>query len=175
MASITAPIVLQLGVPMLAAHMFVFYFGIVADITPPVALAAYAGSAIAHSNPLKTGVTATKLAIAAFIVPYIFALNPSMLLIGASIPEVISVVASSLVGMFGIAVAMEGYLMTHASIITRAVALAGGLTLVIPGWQTDLIGICLIGLMLVLQVLRKRFETRHGDIIKRPKGLFDDK
>ena len=175
MASITAPIVLQLGVPMLAAHMFVFYFGIVADITPPVALAAYAGSAIAHSNPLKTGVTATKLAIAAFIVPYIFALNPNMLLIGASVPEVISVVASSLVGMFGIAVAMEGYLMTHASIITRAVALAGGLTLVIPGWQTDLIGLCLIGIMLLLQVLRKRFESRHGDIVKRPKGLFDDK
>ncbi len=160
---------------MLAAHMFVFYFGIVADITPPVALAAYAGSAIAHSNPLKTGVTATKLAIAAFIVPYILALNPNMLLIGASVPEVISVVASSLVGMFGIAVAMEGYLMTHASIITRAVALAGGLTLVIPGWQTDLIGLCLIGIMLLLQVLRKRFESRHGDIVKRPKGLFDDK
>ncbi len=174
MASITAPIVLQLGVPMLAAHMFVFYFGIVADITPPVALAAYAGSAIAHSNPLKTGATATKLAIAAFIVPYIFALNPSMLLVGASVPEVISVVVSSLIGMFGIAVAMEGYLMTHASIITRAVALAGGLTLVIPGWQTDLIGICLIGVMLLLQVLRKRFEAHHGDIIKRPKGLYDD-
>ena len=174
MASITAPIVLQLGVPMLAAHMFVFYFGIVADITPPVALAAYAGSAIAHSNPLKTGATATKLAIAAFIVPYIFALNPSMLLVGASVPEVISVVVSSLVGMFGIAVAMEGYLMTHASIITRAVALAGGLTLVIPGWQTDLIGICLIGVMLLLQILRKRFEAHHGDIIKRPKGLYDD-
>ena len=172
MASITAPIVLQLGVPALAAHMFVFYFGIVADITPPVALAAYAGSAIAHSNPLKTGVTATKLAIAAFIVPYIFALNPSMLIVGSTPAEIIVVVVSSLIGMFGIAVAMEGYMMTHASLLTRAVALAGGLTLVIPGWTTDIIGLGFIALMIILQVMRKRFEDRHGDIIKRPKSLF---
>ena len=81
MATITAPILIKMGLPTLAAHMFVFYFGIVADITPPVALAAYAGSAIAHSNPLKTGVAATKLAIGAFIIPYIFALNPSLLFI----------------------------------------------------------------------------------------------
>ena len=80
MATITAPLVVNLGVPVLAAHMFVFYFGIVADITPPVALAAYAASAIARCNPLKAGVTASKLAITAFLIPYIFAMHPSMLL-----------------------------------------------------------------------------------------------
>lgn len=174
MASITAPIVLQLGVPMLAAHMFVFYFGIVADITPPVALAAYAGSAIAHSNPLKTGVTATKLAIAAFIVPYIFALNPSMLLVDAALPDIVSVIISSMVGMIGISIAMEGYLITHASMLTRAVALASGLTLVIPGILTDVIGLGLMGVVLLLQFMRKRFEAKHGDIVKRPRGLYED-
>ena len=102
MATITAPIVIEMGVPMLAAHMFVFYFGIVADITPPVALAAYAGSAIAKSNPLKTGVTATKLAIAAFIVPYIFALNPAMLIIDTPVLQIVQIAVTSIFGIFGI-------------------------------------------------------------------------
>ena len=88
MASTCAPILITIGVPKIAAHFFVFYFGIVADITPPVALAAYAGSAIAESNPMKTGINATKLAIAAFIVPYIFCLNTSMLLVDASALQV---------------------------------------------------------------------------------------
>ena len=79
MASTCAPILVQMGFPVVAAHFFVFYFGIVADITPPVALAAYAGAAIAKANPMKTGINATKLAIAAFIVPYIFAYSPAML------------------------------------------------------------------------------------------------
>lgn len=91
-----------MGIPLLAAHMFVFYFGIVADITPPVALAAYAGSAIAHSNPLKTGITATKLAIGAFIIPYIFALNPSLLFIDVeSVWALIGIMVTSVIGHGG--------------------------------------------------------------------------
>ena len=103
MATITAPIVVKLGVPVLAAHMFVSYFGIVADITPPVALAAYAGSAIAHSNPLKTGVTATRIAITAFIIPYVFAFNPDMLLVDGSLVSAIVITISAFIGMLGIA------------------------------------------------------------------------
>ncbi|MGN1121597.1 MAG: TRAP transporter permease, partial [Eubacteriales bacterium] len=102
MATITAPILVKMGLPLLAAHMFVFYFGIVADITPPVALAAYAGSAIAHSNPLKTGVTATRLAITAFIIPYIFAFNSKMLFIDATVLEVILIILTSCVGIFAL-------------------------------------------------------------------------
>lgn len=103
MASTCAPILIQLGIPAVAAHFFVFYFGIVADITPPVALAAYAGSAIAKSNPMKTAFTASKIAIAAFIVPYIFAFNPIMLLDGMSNWwEIIIPIITSLVGLFGI-------------------------------------------------------------------------
>ena len=103
---------MSMGVPMLAAHMFVFYFGIVADITPPVALAAYAGSAIAKSNPLKTGIQATKLAITAFIVPYIFAYSPSMLLIDTTVGEVIRIAITSLIGMFGVSAGLEGYMLS---------------------------------------------------------------
>lgn len=175
MASITAPIVLQLGVPMLAAHMFVFYFGIVADITPPVALAAYAGSAIAKSNPLKTGFTATKLAIAAFIVPYIFALNPSMLIIDTPPLDIFTVTISSLIGMFGVAVAMEGYLLTHIGNLVRLIALCGGLLLIVPGIATDLSGFILLAIVAVSQILRKRYVDKHGDIIKRPRGFFEGK
>lgn len=159
MATITAPIVLQLGVPVLAAHMFVFYFGIVADITPPVALAAYAGSAIAKSNPLKTGVTATRLAIAAFIIPYIFALNPSLLIIGSEPPEVVLVVITALLGMFGVAVGMEGYFYANLHPLLRIVSIVGGLTLIVPGLVTDSIGLFLLAIVVAVQMNKKKHHT----------------
>ena len=102
MAATCAPILVQMGVPLIAAHFFVFYFGIVADLTPPVALAAYAGAAIAQANPMKTAFTATKLAIGAFIVPYVFALNPAMLFIDTNAWEVVLICITSFVGMFGV-------------------------------------------------------------------------
>lgn len=157
MATITAPIVINMGVPVLAAHMFVFYFGIVADITPPVALAAYAGSAIAHSNPFKTGVTATRLAITAFIIPYIFALNPAMLFIDTTAVEVVRIVITSLIGIFGIAAGMEGFMFTRMKWYERVPAIAGGLLLIEPELLTDLIGVALIAVVVVIQILlRKR-------------------
>lgn len=167
MATITAPVVLNLGIDLLPAHMFVFYFGIVADITPPVALAAYAGSAIARSNPLKTGVQATKLAIAAFIIPYVFALNPSLLVLPASGPlEVITVTITAFVGMFGVAIAVEGYVFGKVNPLLRLVALAGGLLLIVPGLTTDISGIALIAIVLVFQKLqaKKHPNTLHPDV-----------
>ncbi len=156
MATITAPVVLKLGIDLLPAHMFVFYFGIVADITPPVALAAYAGSAIARSNPLKTGVQATKLAIAAFLIPYVFALNPSLLLLGSTPIQVISVTITAFIGMFGVASAVEGYLFANMNPIVRIVALAGGLLLIIPGAATDIIGVVLVLLVMAFQKARSK-------------------
>lgn len=158
MATITAPIVLQLGVDLLPAHMFVFYFGIVADITPPVALAAYAGSAIARSNPLKTGVQATKLAIAAFIIPYIFALNPSLLLIGSEPLDIILVTLTALAGMTGVAAATEGYIFAKMNPLIRIVSLIGGLMLIIPGLYTDLGGLALLSIAFVFQ---KLYSKKH--------------
>jgi TRAP transporter 4TM/12TM fusion protein len=152
MATITAPIVIRMGVPVLAAHMFVFYFGIVADITPPVALAAYAGAAIAKANPIKTGVTATRLAITAFIIPYIFVFNPSMLFIDTTLLEVIRIVVTSCVGMLGLAVGLEGYMVRKVILIERLMAIAGGLLLIDPGFTSDLIGLILIVVVAVLQI-----------------------
>ena len=154
MASTCAPILIQLGIPVVAAHFFVFYFGIVADITPPVALAAYAGSAIAKSKPMKTAVNATKLAIAAFIVPYIFAFNPIMLFEGdASVFEMALVCVTALLGLFCIAAALNGYLFKKINPVLRIVLIAGGLCAMIPGIATDLAGIAVAVAVMAFQYL----------------------
>ena len=154
MAATTAPILIKMGLPAVSAHFFVFYFGIVADITPPVALAAYAGSAIAKSNPMKTGVNATKLAIAAFIVPYVFAFSPALLFENISgVLEVVQIVLTAIIGIFGVSAGLEGYVFTKAPIWQRVLLIAGGLSLIYPGLLTDVIGIGVIALMLVVQML----------------------
>ena len=159
MASTCAPILITLGVNTIAAHFFVFYFGIVADITPPVALAAYAGSAIAKSNPMKTGVNATKLAIAAFVVPYIFAINPGMILMNEGVLSAILVIITSILGIFAIAAALNGFVLKKVNILERILFLAGGLTLLIPGVLTDVIGIVLVAFAIILQIIgRKRAQ-----------------
>ena len=160
MAATCAPILVRMGVPMVAAHFFVFYFGIVADLTPPVALAAYAGAAIAGSNPMKTAMQATKLAIGAFIVPYVFALNPAMLFIDTTVSEVILICITALVGIFGVSAGLEGFILRHASWWERILCVAGGLLLIYPGIVTDLIGLALVGLVIVVQFLEKRRDDK---------------
>ena len=144
MASTCAPILITIGVPQVAAHFFVFYFGIVADITPPVALAAYAGSAIAKAPPMKTAFNASKLAIAAFIVPYIFALNPAMLFVDTTAIEVVLVILTSFVGMFGVAASLNGFLFCRVNPVIRIAFAAGGLLMMYPGTLTDVIGIAIL-------------------------------
>ena len=156
MASTCAPILIQLGIGKIPAHFFVFYFGIVADITPPVALAAYAGSAIAKSNPMKTGVNATKLAIAAFIVPYIFCMNPAMLLIDVTAFKVIQIIVTSLIGIFGVAAAMNGFLFQKLSWPARIVICVAGLMMMDPTLITDIVGIVLMAFVLTYQFLAAR-------------------
>ncbi len=156
MAATCAPILIRMGVPIIAAHFFVFYFGIVADLTPPVALAAYAGAAIAQGNPMKTAVTATKLAIGAFIVPYVFALNPAMLFIDTTPVEIVTICITSLVGIFAVASSLEGFLLHKMSWYERLVAAAGGLLLIYPGSVTDIIGVGLVTVVVVIQALTKK-------------------
>ncbi len=156
MATITAPILIKMGIPALAAHMFVFYFGIVADITPPVALAAYAGSAIAKSNPLKTGVTATRLAIAAFVIPYMFAYNPKMLFIDAGMFDIVSIIITSFIGIYAVAAGMEGHMFLKLPWWQRIMTLAGGLMLIVPETITDIIGIALVAAVIVIQKLSEK-------------------
>ena len=157
MATTCAPILVNgMGINKIAANMFVFYFGIVADITPPVALAAYAGSAIAKSNPMKTALNASRLAIAAFIVPYIFAFNPAMLFIDADVVQVVIIIVTSLVGLTGVAGGLEGYMVTNMNPIQRILAVVGGLCLIIPGTVTDLEGIAIVGASVVWQLADKK-------------------
>ena len=157
MAATCAPILIRMGVPAVAAHFFVFYFGIVADLTPPVALAAYAGAAIAQGNPMKTALTSTKLAIAAFIVPYVFALNPAMLLVDTTAFEVILISITSIIGIFGVSAALEGYIMTTVPVPMRIASAVGGLLLIFPGVATDALGLTLVALVLVQQLyVRKK-------------------
>ena len=163
MASTCAPILITLGIPKVAAHFFVFYFGIVADITPPVALAAYAGSAIAKSNPMKTGINATKLAIAAFIVPFIFAYNPQMLFENVtSVFQVIQIVITALLGIFAVAAGLEGYILRPMHWPLRVLAVIGGLTLLIPGTVSDLIGLVIVAGIIALQVMQNKKAAREA-------------
>ncbi len=159
MATTTAPILVELGFEPIAAHMFVFYFGIVADITPPVALAAYAGSAIAGSNPLKTGVTATRLAVAAFIIPYIFALNPKMLFVNAAVHEIVLIIVTSVIGIFAIASGLEGYMFRKLKFYEVIPLLVGGLLMIYPGVVSDIVGFAIIALIVAIQLFGKKREN----------------
>ncbi|SFP05677.1 TRAP transporter, 4TM/12TM fusion protein [Oscillibacter sp. PC13] len=160
MAATCAPILTNpaIGVTTMAAHFFVFYFGIVADITPPVALAAYAGSAIAKADPMKTGINATKLAIAAFIVPYIFAMNPAMLLVNVtSAFQVVQIVISALIGLFGVAAALNGFLYRPIPVVLRLALVAGGLGMMIPGTVSDVTGFAIVaGVIFYQRAVSKR-------------------
>ena len=156
MAATCAPILIRMGVPAVAAHFFVFYFGIVADLTPPVALAAYAGAAIAQGNPMKTALVSTKLAIGAFIVPYVFALNPAMLLVDTNLAEVILISITSLIGIFGVSAGLEGYVFQKMRWFLRIASAVGGILLIYPGVVTDTVGIVLVGGSMAIQYLVNR-------------------
>jgi TRAP transporter 4TM/12TM fusion protein len=159
-STIAAPAIIMLGVPMLAAHLFVFYFGIIADITPPVALAAYAGAGIAKADPFWTGVEATKLAIGAFIVPYIFVYNPAMILIGTTPLLLIQNLITACGGMLGIGIAMIGFGFTNMKWWERIWFAVGGLLLIDPGTVTDIIGIVMLTMGSLYQWrIRKRTKS----------------
>ena len=161
MATTCAPILIRgMEIEPLAAHMFVFYFGIVADITPPVALAAYAGSAIAKSNPMKTGINASRLAIAAFIVPYIFALDPSMLFINTEIMDVVLICITSFIGMVGLAGGLEGFIFRPMNMPVRFLIVLGGLCLIIPGLVTDTIGVAIVGGIIIWQIVANKKDAK---------------
>ena len=154
-STIAAPALIQMGVPILAAHMFVFYFGIIADVTPPVALAAYAGSGISGGNALKTGINASKLAIAAFIIPYMFVLNPGLLLLNGVSPNLILALITAIVGMVALSSSLIGYLVAPLKNFERVILFGGGLLMIKPGLVTDIAGIAIFSAILFMQLRRK--------------------
>ncbi len=160
-STIAAPALLLMDIPVLAAHLFAFYFGIIADVTPPVALAAFAGSGIAKSNPLKTGINAFKLAIAAFLVPYVFVYNPELLMIDVNVGSMILIVVTAVIGIVGVASAVSAFFITNQSFLERIIFFVGGLLMVIPGVYTDFIGIAILAIGYLIQ--RKKVTNQRLD------------
>lgn len=162
----------------LPAHMFAFYFGIIADVTPPVALAAIAGAAIAKGKPMKTALNATKLAIGAFIIPYMFVYNPQMLMIDANALTIIFIIFTAIIGMFGISVALEGYGLRNTGLlygknaskaatvsldaIERMLFAAAGILCVIPETTTDIIGLSMMVVLIAYQVILNKVQARKS-------------
>lgn len=140
----------------LPAHMFAFYFGIIADVTPPVALAAFAGAGIAKANPMKAAINASKLAIAAFLVPYIFVMNPAMLLIDVKLLSGLLMVATSMIGMIGVSSGIMAYLIVPMKWWERIIMVGGGIMMIDPGRFSDLIGVALIGAIIAIQLIKRR-------------------
>ena len=155
-STIAAPALIQMGVPIMAAHLFVFYFGIIADVTPPVALAAYAGAGISGGNPMKTGVAASKLAVAAFVIPYIFVLSPALLMINTTPGQLIWALITSVIGMVGLGAAMIGYLLAPVNPLLRLAFFVGGLMLIDPGLYTDVIGFGMLGAGTMFQMMKRK-------------------
>lgn len=153
-STIAAPALIQMGVPILAAHMFVFYFGIIADVTPPVALAAYAGSGISGGNALRTGINASKLAIAAFIIPYMFVLNPELLLVDGLTAGLCLSLLTAIVGMVALSSSLIGYLAAPLRTWERVILGLGGLMMIKPGLVTDIAGVVIFAAILFLQLRR---------------------
>lgn len=164
-STIAAPALVQMGVPVLAGHMFAFYFGIVADVTPPVALAAYAGAGISGADPMKTGVAAAKLAIAAFIVPYIFVLSPELLMIDATPFTITFACTTAIIGMWGVSIAMIGFCQSKLNVLQRLLFFIGGLNMIIPGAVTDAIGVVILAVAFFWQRMNKNKGPieNHGE------------
>ncbi|WAA10885.1 TRAP transporter permease [Fervidibacillus albus] len=164
-ASMAAPaLVLGLDVPVLAAHMFVFYFGIVADITPPVSLAAYAGAGLARANPFKTGLTAFKLATAAYIIPYIFVIHPELILIDAQPLSLIISVITALLGMVGISSSMIGYFARQTVKWERFALFVGGMSLIIPNVYISVAGLLILVSVYFVQSKRPKDERKDTGV-----------
>ena len=162
-ATVAAPILINnFDVPVIAAHMFVFFFGILADVTPPVCLAAYAGSGIAGSNPLRTGVTALRLAIAGFLIPFVFVLEPSLLLAG-TVSELIPALITVILGMVAIAAGLAGYLFGNASRIERTLLIIGGVLMVYPSIPISIVGLLLAAVVIALQLIRRTRDRSDSD------------
>jgi TRAP transporter 4TM/12TM fusion protein len=148
-AALLAPTLVQLGVPVLAAHLFCFYFAIVSNITPPVALAAYAGATVAGSDPFRTALTAMRLGIAAYIVPFMFVYGPALILMGTPLEIGVAFVTAS-AGMYSLAIASEGYYMRRITLPERVLFGAAAITLVQANVVTDLVGLGLMGTAIAL-------------------------
>ena len=158
LASLVAPTMIQLGIPPLAAHMFIFYFGCISSITPPVALAAYAGAGLAGCDPNKTGYKAFRLAFCSFLMPYLFVYNPVLLMEGG-VREILWSLVTALIGAYLLASGFEGFFFRWSlKWFERPLMILGAVMLIVPGMVTDLVGIAIIVVEFVTEFMFKRSE-----------------
>ncbi|GHU37223.1 C4-dicarboxylate ABC transporter [Betaproteobacteria bacterium] len=150
-STMAAPALKLLGVPDIAAYMFVFYFGIAADLTPPVALAAYAAAGIAGADPMKSGVTSVKLALAGFLVPFVYVYNPILLMVNATPLAVIQATITALVGVYLLSMTTIGYYNGHLPWWMRILAMSGALGLLDPDTMTDFYGLGVLAFIYLWQ------------------------
>lgn len=166
-ATMAAPALAEFGVPVLLAHMFVFYFGIFANVTPPVALAAFAGAGVSGGDPMRTGFQALKLSIAGFLIPFIFIYEPALLMVDieglaanareyplASVFDIIIVVITTVIGLTALSAGLEGFFKTHLGVISRIILIAAAILSVAPETFTDITGIIIIVLVLALNYFK---------------------
>jgi TRAP transporter 4TM/12TM fusion protein len=158
LAATVAPSLVNLGIPLLSAHLFIFYFGMLSMVTPPVSFASYAGAAIAQANPMKTGWTAWTFALAGFLLPYMFVYDKSLLMMG-TVLEIIPAVFTSLIGIICLGAGITGYLRRATTFYERILLFAAAFLLIKPGWTTDLIGLFSAGTVLMLQVRKSGFKS----------------
>ncbi|MGG3805974.1 TRAP transporter permease [Metabacillus fastidiosus] len=163
-STIAAPAIILLGVPDLSAHLFVFYFGIIADITPPVALAAFAAAGVAGGEPIRTGIESAKLAIAAFIIPYIFVLSPELLMINTTWPELLWVVITAITGMVAIGAGIIGFWMRKMHWLERIMAVVAGMLLIYPEGISDMTGLIMFAVLFTLQFVWKRDNDNKPEL-----------
>jgi len=156
LATMAVPALLKLNVPLMAAHLFILYFGVIADITPPVALAAYAGAGLAGANSMRTGWTAVKLALAGFLIPYIFCYSPDLLLLDTTVPQALLAFTSACLGIWALASSVQNFLITRTNLLERGLLFAAALSLIKPGLTTDLFGLAAFAGVYVWQRFRQR-------------------
>ena len=158
-AALAASSLIQLGINPMATHMFILYFAVISNITPPVAIAAYAGANLAESDPMKTGVEAFKIAMAGYIVPFIFAFSPVLILQEATSLQIVQAAITSTIGVTLMAAGIQGFLFTRLSNLLRAALIAAALLLIHPGTVTDIMGIVIGAVVVLIQLKEKKQGT----------------
>jgi TRAP transporter 4TM/12TM fusion protein len=159
-ATIAAPALVQLGIPEIVSHLFVFYFAMFANLTPPVALAAFAAAGLSGGDPMKTGIQSVKLALAGFIIPYMFVYNPELLLINTTVPVALRITFTAIIGVFMIGIAVEGYVKRKVPMLLRSIILIGALLLITADVKQDLIGFLIIGILFIQQSGKFKLSER---------------
>lgn len=162
LGSMVAPALVKLSVPVVAAHLFIFYFGCMASVTPPVALSSYLAAAIAKADSVKTALQGLKLSSSAFILPFVFALSPRILLLNTSLGSATTAIITATLGVVALSASLEGYLMGRLPLLLRAVAGVAAICLIDPGWLGDVIGLVILSVILLSQIIarKKRYEAR---------------